>query len=301
MRRPINLRQIEALRAVVEAGTVSGAAVLLRISQPAVSKLLTHLEQDTEIKLFERGHGRISPTTKGRRLYEESTRIFAGVGQIERAVELIRREDQGQLLIGVLPALAGRFVQLTTRSFLRSKPGTFLSVLVRDSRTLVDLLAARQVDVAIISGRISTPALQFHLLAPHELVCVLPPKHVLARRRQLRPRDLDGHPFLAFAAQSLRLDTDVFLAQHGVQPKIVLEATNAQTLCECAIAGLGLALMHPLMALEWLDRLVVRRLQPSPMESFAIAIDPAGRNSELAGLFRHLARLTAERELARIT
>src|SRR4051812_8483162 len=62
MRRHLNLRQIEAFRAVIENGTVSRAAEMLHISQPAMSKLIAHLEADTGLKLFDRVKGRLAPT-----------------------------------------------------------------------------------------------------------------------------------------------------------------------------------------------------------------------------------------------
>jgi hypothetical protein len=76
--RGLNLRQIEAFKAVIEFGTVSRAAEVLNVSQPAVSKLLTHLEAATGLKLFDRRQGRLATTPQGMRLYEEIERIFAG-------------------------------------------------------------------------------------------------------------------------------------------------------------------------------------------------------------------------------
>ena len=70
MRRPLNLRQIEAFKAVVENGTVSRAAEVLRISQPGVSKMIAHLEENTELTLFDRPKGRLVVTQRGMRLYE---------------------------------------------------------------------------------------------------------------------------------------------------------------------------------------------------------------------------------------
>src|SRR3954454_15854910 len=118
MARRINLRQVEAFKAVIEYGTVSRAAEMMNVSQPAMSKLIAHLEEDTGLRLFDRLKGRLAPTRRGMRLYEEIDRIFAGVRQVENAVEAIRREEQGQLLVGVMPALSRSFIQQATMGFL---------------------------------------------------------------------------------------------------------------------------------------------------------------------------------------
>ena len=79
MVRQLNLRQVEAFKAVIEYGTVSRAAEMMNVSQPATSKLIAHLEEDTGLRLFDRVKGRLVPTRHGMRLFEEIDRIFAGV------------------------------------------------------------------------------------------------------------------------------------------------------------------------------------------------------------------------------
>ena len=118
MGRRINLRQIEAFKAVIEYGTVSRAAETMHVSQPAMSKLIAHLEEDSGLQLFDRLKGRLAPTARGMRLYEEIDRIFAGVRQVENAIDTIRRDEQGRILIGVMPALSGSFIQQATSAFL---------------------------------------------------------------------------------------------------------------------------------------------------------------------------------------
>jgi DNA-binding transcriptional LysR family regulator len=73
VRRRLNLRQIEAFKAVIEHGTVSAAAAMLHVSQPAMSKLIAHLETDAALRLFDRAKGRLTPTEQGMRLYAESS------------------------------------------------------------------------------------------------------------------------------------------------------------------------------------------------------------------------------------
>lgn len=123
MPRPLNLRQIEAFKAVMELGTISRAAETLNISQPAMSKLVAHLEADTGLRLFDRVKGRLAPTEHATRLHEEVGRIFSGVRQVESAIDALRRETQRRLMIGAMPALAGSFIQRATTSFLGAKIG----------------------------------------------------------------------------------------------------------------------------------------------------------------------------------
>ncbi|NBO76272.1 MAG: LysR family transcriptional regulator, partial [Betaproteobacteria bacterium] len=73
----MRLRHLEVFHAVMRAGTVSGAARLLHISQPAVSKVLQHAEAQLGLALFERVHGKFHPTPEARRLFAEVDKLHA--------------------------------------------------------------------------------------------------------------------------------------------------------------------------------------------------------------------------------
>jgi DNA-binding transcriptional LysR family regulator len=79
----MNLRQIEALRAVIESGTVSRAAERLSISQPAVTKLLQNLERSTGLALFDRARGRREPAAEARMHFDEVERLFKRLGNLQ--------------------------------------------------------------------------------------------------------------------------------------------------------------------------------------------------------------------------
>ena len=76
-------RQLEAFHVSMETGTVTGAAERLRISQPAVSKILAALEYDLKLKLFKRVRKRLVPTNEAHMLYVEVHRLMTSMGDIE--------------------------------------------------------------------------------------------------------------------------------------------------------------------------------------------------------------------------
>lgn len=282
MARALNLRQIEAFKAVIESGTVSRAAEVLRISQPAVSKLLAHLEQQTKLSLFERVKGRLVPSRQGMRLYQEIDRIFVGVRQVESAVESIRREEQGRLNIGIMPGLSGAFIRRVTMAFLQGHPDVYISVHVRSSQLIADWLVSRQLDVALIRSRLDNPYVDTESLMEHPLVCVMPLGHRLARKKVIVPRDLDGEPFVSFAHDSYTGEQIAAMFEaHKVKANVVLDATVAPTVCEFVASGLGLSLIHPLFVDGLEGRLAMRRFEPGLPFDFLMC---RARNSRNAGL-----------------
>ena len=82
----MNLRQIDAFRAVMESGTVSRAAKRLSVSQPAVSKLIQSLEQAIGLVLFDRTRGRLSPNAEATMLLEEVERLFGGLSSLKTRI-----------------------------------------------------------------------------------------------------------------------------------------------------------------------------------------------------------------------
>ncbi len=294
MPRHLNLRQIEAFKAVIENGTVSRAAQMVHISQPAMSKLLAHLEEDTGLNLFDRLKGRLAPTEYGMRLYEEIDRIFAGVRQVENAVEAIRREKQGRLAVGVMPALAGSFIQRATTAFLEDHHNVFFSVQSLSSQSIVDALIARKLDVGLVSTGMDNPYVTLEPLMEHPLVCIMPLDHPLAAKSQIEPQDLDQIPIVTYPPDSYvgHLVEGIF-ESHKVKPQTVLVGNVASTLCEFVAAGIGVSLLHPLTLSGMEGRLAVRRFEPQILYNFQLCRSVDNRNARLVNAFVQTLRAAA--------
>ena len=295
MKKSLNLRQIEAFKAVIEYGSVNRAADALFVSQPAVSKLLLKLEQDTGLALFERVKGRLAPTQHGMRLYEEVDRTFVGLRQLEEAVESIRRDEQRQLHIGVMPALSGSFVRRVTMEFIKRHPDVHVTIETRGSQFLAEWLVSRQIDVALVGSRIDNPYIDREPLISSPLVCALPINHPLTRKRVIRARDLDNEPFVAFASSSQtdKLVRRAFMAA-GARLRTVLETVTAPTVCEFVAAGLGVSLIHPFFAEGVRNRLVMRRFDPEIEFTFQLCRVRAARNASLVEAFMQDARRVSQ-------
>ena len=294
MPRHLNLRQIEAFKAVIEYGTVSRAAEMLNISQPAMSKLIAHLEFDTGLKLFDRLKGRLAPSAQAMRLYEEVGRIFAGVRQVENAVDAIRREEQGRLTVGVLPALAGSFIQRVTTDFLKQNRKVFCSIQSLSSQWIVDWLVTRQLDVGLIEPGIDNPYLIIEPLMEHPLVCIMPLDHPLTAKSQIEPQDLDKIAFVSLNPDSFTAHRlEGMFEDYRVQPQIVLLANVAPTLCEFVAAGLGVSLVHPLAVSGMEGRLAMRRFEPEILFNFQLCRSVDSRNAQLVDAFAQELRTTA--------
>ncbi|RVT93519.1 LysR substrate-binding domain-containing protein [Sphingomonas crocodyli] len=294
MAREVNLRQIEAFKAVIETGTVSAGAGMLNISQPAMSQLIAHMETDAGLKLFDRVKGRLVPTDRGMRLYEEIGRIFAGVRQVQNALEAIRREEQGTLAIGVMPALASSFIPQALPAFVRDSGNVFCSVQQMSSQWILDWLIARKLDVGLVGAGFDNPYVVSEPLIEHPLVCIMPSGHPLSAKTVIEPNDLEDVPFVTLHPDTNigRRVQDMFEA-YNVRPRAVAIANVAPTLCECVAAGLGVTLIHPLSVSGHSGRLAVRRFEPEIPYHYQLCRMADTRNAEIIDAFAERLRLTA--------
>jgi DNA-binding transcriptional LysR family regulator len=284
--RAINLRQIETFKALIEFGTVSRAAEAVAISQPAASKLLVHLESDTGLKLFDRRKGRLTPTAQGLRLYEEIDRIFAGVRQVESAIAVVRREAQGRLVVGVLPALEGPLIQRATLNFLKRNPNVYCSIQSHGSRSIAESVLTRQFDVGIVSARIDNPNVVTESLLEHPLVCIMPIGHPLARLKVVRPKHLSGIPFVSFTVDSYSGQKIASLFEkYNVNANVVLTATVGSTVCQFVAAGVGISLIHPLFIAGMESLVVARPFEPVTPFDFLLCFAREAHDAHLISDF----------------
>jgi DNA-binding transcriptional LysR family regulator len=295
MRRPVTFRQIEAFKAVIEQGTISRAAAVLHVTQPGMSKIIANLEADTGLVLFDRINGRrLVPSPQGMRLYEEVDRIFAGMQQVESAIDAVLREDQGRIAIGAMPVLSGNFVQRATMEFLQRRPQAFCVVESRTSPHIMEWLANRKLDVGLVEPGINNPRIVSEPLMQHPLVCILPTGHALAAKTVVRAAHLDGLPFVAYTPEGvLGPRIAAIFAEQGIRLNTVLIAAMASTVCEFVAAGRGISLVHPVAALGFGDRLVVRAFEPAIPFSFRLCYSRDNRNTRLITDFVEAARNTA--------
>lgn len=298
----LNLRQIEAFKALIEHGTVSRAALVINLSQPAVSKLIANLEYSTGLQLFDRVKGLLAPTEHAMQLYEEVDRIFAGVRQIENAFELVRRKAQQQITVGVMPALSGSFITRTATEFLKTHPSVFCSLQSLGSQWIVDRVATRKLDLGLIEPGFNNPYLALEPLMEHSLVCILPLGHPLAKKSIIKPADLHEIPFVAFNPDTFSGHrVDAVLDAHKARPQKRFVVNAGVTVCELVAAGVGVSLAHPLVIGGLEDQLEIRPFEPEILFNIQICRSVDSRNAKLVDAFVQALRETAAQVSGSIT
>lgn len=251
----INLRQIEAFRAVMKEETVTRAAQILHISQPAVSRLIKDLEYYIGFSLFKREKGRLTPTPEAKALLEEVEKAFLGMEKVIDAAKDIREFRTGRLFVSCMPLLALTFLPRWINSFSNQHPSITLSLQTHSSQRVLEWVVTQQCDIGFIGMELADPAANIIPLASGPLRLMLPASHPLARRREVHIKDLENESFVSFG-QSKDVHDLVNKAFYdaGVNRRIRLETQLSAVACELVKSGAGVSLIDPVTARFYSDQ-----------------------------------------------
>jgi DNA-binding transcriptional LysR family regulator len=243
-------RHVEVFRAVMTAGSVTGAAAALFTSQPTVSRELARMEHVLRLALFDRVRGRLRPTAQAYALFEEVERSYAGLERVADTALRLRQFTQGQLSIACLPAFAHALLPGACARFQKAHPGVSVSVDPVESPLLEERLAAQAHDLGVTEHDVPAAGGEARLLLELDEVAVLPAGHPLLAKKRLAAADFAGQPFVSFHPRDrYRQLVDRLFAQARVDRQLAVETDSAVAVCAMVRHGLGLAIVNPLTAL----------------------------------------------------
>jgi DNA-binding transcriptional LysR family regulator len=244
----MDVKLLEAFRAVVDARSVTAAAQAMGITQPAVSSQIAKLEEAVGFSLFERSGGRLKPTSEGMLFYAEASRVLGEVDRLAATTAQIREGQSGRLVIASHPSAAISLLPGLVAEFVEQRPGVSIRLVSRHSEVVSQLLPSESFDLGIAELPIEETSMKV-IKYRMRFVAILPPRHALAAHKVLTPALVSGHPMVA-ASRSLQVPVRIVtaLAATGAHANVVVEAEFFASLCGLVAAGVGWSLVDPLSA-----------------------------------------------------
>ena len=258
----ITHRHIEVFRAVMTAGSATGAANLLHSSQPTVSRELARLESLLGYALFERVQGRLRPNARALALWDEVQRSWQGLERVIGRAVALGRPDAVQLSVLCLPALAHALLPGAAARLMVASPPARLSITPQESPLLEEWMSAQRFDLGLCEQATAPPGTRAEALLTLDEVAVLPASHPLSYKAVLDLADFAGEYFVSLSADDpYRRLIDARFAEAGITRTLRVETHSAAAVCAMVEHGLGVAIVNPVTALAAAsDRLVLRRL-----------------------------------------
>ncbi|MCE0495062.1 LysR family transcriptional regulator [Vibrio salinus] len=270
----LTFRHLEIFRALMTAGTVTKAAELLYTSQPTVSRELARMEQILGFCLFERVNGRLKPSESAYVLFDEVKRSYLGLEHINSLVESLRENPSGKLSLICLPDFAQSLLPGACSRLEKKRLNISISISVQESPFLEQCLTSQQFDLGLTEGEIAPPGTTLRNLLNINEVCILPAGHPLLEKTIIDIHDFESMDCICFSANDpYRTRLDEEFNKMGVKYRQVIETPTAISLCSFVRKGMGIAIVNPLTALDYVgNTLHMRPLSFSCPYSISLVI-----------------------------
>lgn len=192
----MRLRHIEVFHAVYEHGSISDAARALNVSQPSVSKVLRHAEDQLGYDLFQRTKGRLVATKQAHELFAEVAEVYTSLSRLARTARNLGTRKGGHLKVAVLPSIALAVAPRALARLCSRHAQVTAEITTLHSREMERSLSERECDVAI-GFRISRQSHLHQVVLGHAGLVLIAPRNTFGRDEQLVPIEaLHGVDFI---------------------------------------------------------------------------------------------------------
>jgi len=242
----MNLKRLQAFRAVLESGSVTVAAQRLRTTQPGVSRLISDLEKELGLPLFLRQRQRLVLTAEGMTFFREAERALAAVDRIIDVARDIRKMEGAHLRVVAGMVAAFGIMPAATKALLSLHPKVHVSLEIKDVRDIADWVTTGPFDVGITRMPLNDARVECEPLVTSQCVIILPANHRLARKRVVRLTDLAGERMIQTSQGNFHREMiAAAFASAGIRYEGSVDTPTGISACQFVAEGLGLAIMDP--------------------------------------------------------
>jgi DNA-binding transcriptional LysR family regulator len=265
----LNLHALRLFAAVARHRSFSRAAEALHISQPAVSKAIRDFELQIGEPLLERGvPGGVGLTPVGARLLQHATTLFAAEAAAEEDLAELRGLRAGRIAVGASTTIATYLLPPVISAFHRGHSQIELTLASANTADIIARLLARELDVALVEGRVDDPAISATPWRSDDLVLIAAPFHRLAKLDRVTAADLASEVMLlrepGSGTREIVLDA---LGDAGITPERLLEVEGTETAKQLVASGFGVAIVSEAAAR---DQIALGRLKTLALQNFSL-------------------------------
>jgi LysR family hydrogen peroxide-inducible transcriptional activator len=285
----MEIQQLKYFLAVVQTGSFTAAAKACRVSQPSLSSQIAKLENELGGALIERSRQGARLTKRGElfrgRAAEALRQLESGRFELEELSGLKR----GTVTLGCLPTTGAYLLPPLLKAFGKAHPEIDVKLREESSPGLAKALRESEVDLAILDEAGLGPGIQAETLFSEPLLIAVPPRHKFASRKKMPLSALANEPLILMKSghgfRKIVLDA---LAKSGVEPRIVHESGEIETVQALVEAGLGISLVPRMVKRHGLSYVEISA--PTPSRSLLIAWREGSALSPAANALRIAAK-----------
>ncbi len=248
----MDLRQLSALIAVAEGGSISSAARALHTVQSNVSSHLARLERELGATLFDRTGGFL--TEEGEAVVRRARRVQAELEALDADVAALRDEVTGTVRLGCIGTSARWLVPLVLEEVTAAHPKVHVIVVDATTNSLLPRLLHDELDLAVVNLPVAHPEVSTEPLFDEDHVVLAPEGHPLAARPRVSFADLGDHELLLEpSGTAFRDELDRAAAAAGIVLRARAEVDGLRLIATLAFQGFGAAIVPATAAPDWLE------------------------------------------------
>ena len=239
-----NLSQYKIFYEVAKAGNISKAAKELYISQPAISKAISKLEDSLGLSLFTRSSRGGQLTSEGEILFEHTREAFDALDRGEQELKRIQEFDIGHLRIGVSNTLCKYILLPYLKTFIDQYPHMKVTIESQATAQTLARLEQQKIDLGLVAEPSVRRDLAFIPVMDIQDTFVTTPNYLenlYLREGQDTSLFETGNIMLLDTSNMTRHHVDEYMAENNIFPHQILEVTTMDLLIEFAKIGLGIA------------------------------------------------------------
>lgn len=239
----LDIRLLAAFSAVVQNGSVTGAARAMGVTQPAVSAQIGRLEAHVGFELFERVKGRLALTSRGAQFHNQVRTALDAMERLDSAALDIRSGLTESLTIAGHPSASISILPEVTASLMAAHPQARITMVNRSSEGVAAAFKAGAIDVAIAEWPVHIEGLDVRRYSA-ECVAIMPEGHDLAELDNVTPADLSRFPFIGMSERRMigQRVREIFI-EAGESYEPACESEFFSSICELVRAGAGVSII----------------------------------------------------------
>jgi DNA-binding transcriptional LysR family regulator len=269
----LTLRQIEVIRAIMVTGTVGGAARLLNVSSPGISRIMKHAEASVGVKLFSRRGGRYSPTPQANAIFNQINGVYDKVEDLQFVLSRIKHGANTELKIGSVPSIATVMVPRAIADLRKALPNLLIEVDILKIEDAVDYLLLGKGELVALSYKLDHSMLALEPLSRGRLKCIVPEGHPLARRPRVAANEIVKYPLIGVDPNDPygRIMAGLF-ASRALNYDVTIRARFGSTVCALVSLGLGIAIVDEftLAAEQWPRLQALDIVEPTAFQTYVV-------------------------------
>ena len=240
----LTLRQIEVIRAIMVTGTVNGAAQMLNVSAPGISRIMKHAEGLLGLRLFSRQHGRYVPTQEASDIFNQIQDVFRKVEDLQYSIDMVKRGGSTTFSFAAVSSISQYLVPRAIRALRRKHPDLRIKVDVIKIDEAIDYILLKKGEIAALSYKLDHPSMSFQQLGANSLVAVVPPGHPLSTLKSVTAAQLLDYPLIGFDRNDpYGQHIARFFLNQGLEFSLAIQARYAHTVIGLVAQGLGVAVI----------------------------------------------------------